>query len=498
MKKEELFSKALKFKEVEIKSELLVSEEELCDKVCEALQFEFGVSLCFEEFRMIVQREVEERKVSLRYFRNDKNEPITNMFKKIIRNFCRERNFNLNNDVLSRLLNLVRQQYGSDAVLSAGMFPARAFFERRRFGIPDDLGDTNSCFRKNGCNEGNAIWLDEIEDRVYDRAKLLVFYYQSGAGEGFGRCWFYKVTPGAVFLTNFYSTGFDIKAKWLTRYIIRVARLLAELPEGVKYSYKSISLPIYLNRDGIIIYDPSQHNNSEDVIERARDLISQCLKCRKEIEVRYLTKYDDSCTYKGVDVEGLIVCDYCYDRITDQEVCVGCREYYLREDMYFVDGEGFFCEECFNDNFFYCDRCDIITRVEQRIVTRDGEWLCESCAYEIGAVCDSCGEFFYYDDDEVEIDEYDIVLEHWTKRIYLCDRCAKRDLKKYQCQQCGRTHYFLTSDFMINSRIRDMVRLELCLDCYSKKLREAYEFAFENKEHPSLFNNTIDTILAMP
>jgi hypothetical protein len=70
-------------------------------------------------------------------------------------------------------------------------------------------------------------------------------------------------------------------------------------------------------------------------------------------------------------------------------------------------------------------------------------------------------------------------------------------LKSYQCE-CGREIHFLDRDFMSNDRLRDMVRLGLCPDCYSKRLRELYECSFENKEHLSLFADPLMQILAMP
>jgi hypothetical protein len=73
------------------------------------------------------------------------------------------------------------------------------------------------------------------------------------------------------------------------------------------------------------------------------------------------------------------------------------------------------------------------------------------------------------------------------KKVYICDKCAKEYLRSYQCE-CGKDVNYLEKDFIANARVRDMVRLSLCLECYCKRRREAFEEAFENSEHLSLFS----------
>jgi hypothetical protein len=164
--------------------------------------------------------------------------------------------------------------------------------------------------------------------------------------------------------------------------------------------------------------------------------------------------------------------------------------------MIFIEGYGWVCENCFNNEWYYCDSCEQPYHRESMLITPDHRALCANCARGLGAFCDQCGEFFYY--DYGDIDEYSIILNHSVVMVYLCNECAKKHLRKYQCQQCGEEHFFIDIDFMRIDCIRDMVRLGLCPECYSQRLRELYEFYFEHKEQASLFTDPITQILAMP
>jgi hypothetical protein len=488
----ELFEKALRVETEEIKEVLLYEVNEFTDNVCEKVNEFLGVTIKYFEFYELVMKEAEERNWDIRHFRNSKNETILNLFKRLIRNICKERGIELSNDTLSKLLNIVRNHYSEDGVLSAGLYPAEAFIKRAEYGIPDDLGDTNSCFRDGGCNEGSALWL-ESEWKYYNRAWLVVFHYKSGNKEGVGRCWAYKLS-GAVYATNFYSYHFEIKDDRFKRPVIRLIRKLFALSESVKYATgKNAPLPIYLNGDGIVIYEPSQYKYSEDVLDAIEHLYSRCLWCSEEIEITELRKYDESVYFSSVggEVKGLIVCSSCSYELENLVECIDCGEYVSAEDAYFIEGVGYVCGFCFEDGWFYCDRCGNPERSEYVVITPDGEWLCEYCASKLGAICVICGEFHYFDNEENFIEQYEVNKGHWLTDVYICSRCAKKHLYKYQCQ-CGRELHYLDTDFLNSSRLRDMVRLGLCLDCYCKRQRDAYDEAFGNREHPSLFTFSLD------
>jgi len=81
--------------------------------------------------------------------------------------------------------------------------------------------------------------------------------------------------------------------------------------------------------------------------------------------------------------------------------------------------------------------------------------------------------------------------------IYLCDRCASKQLRTYQCE-CGEEVYFLVRDFKIDRYLRDMVRLNNCYDCYRKRRQELYDSLFRNERQLPLFDDPVIQILLMP
>jgi hypothetical protein len=489
----EFFAKALRVEVEVLRSELIVDVEELIERVWYKVISEIGEVIAIDEFRKMIEEELANRNWNIKFFKNEKNEPVTNIFKKLVRQIARERNKQLSNDSLSRVLNEVRKCYGDEGELSAGLYPAEAFFKRDIYNIPEDLGDSNSCFRSGGCNMGSALWL-ENEWEVYQRAWFVVFHYKSGNKEGVGRCWAYHLS-GAVYITNFYSHKFEIKDDRFKKPIVRLIRRLFDLSENVKFATgKSAPLPIYLNGDGIVIYEPSQWESSAHVLDAIGHLKSKCLWCLEEVEIYELRKYDEPIYYSTVGgrVNGLIVCRNCSYQLDDMVYCHDCGEVIHPSDAHYIEGVGYICDRCFDENWFYCDECEEPHHRDYSIVTPDGRWLCENCASKIGAICGICGQYYYFDDEECNIQEYTINRGHWLSGVHICSRCAEKYLYSYQCHQCGRELHYTVMDFRNSERVRDMVRLEECLDCYCKRRRDAFDEAFENREHPSLFTYSID------
>jgi len=191
------FEKALKVVEEELKEELQTPPEEFLSQLwTDAITKEFKAlkSWDFEKFEKAVKKELEERNWDIYQFRNTKGEPITNVFKKLVRMIAKEEGQEISNDSLSRILNAVRKQYSSSGKIAAGLYPPVAFHEREEWSLPDDLGDSNSCFHQDRGNEGNVDWLIQ-EYEIYERAFFVVFYYKKNDIEGVGRCWVYYELP---------------------------------------------------------------------------------------------------------------------------------------------------------------------------------------------------------------------------------------------------------------------------------------------------------------
>jgi len=355
------------------------------------------------------------------------------------------------------------------------------------------MGDLSSCFRRGGCNEGNTEWILE-EYETFERAFLVVFYYHQGEREGVGRCWAFKVNDSAIYVTNIYSKGVDLKYEGFKFTIVRLIRKLFNLSENVKFAVgKNAPLPIYLNGDGIVIYEPTVFNSSDEVLEEIKRLKSVCLWCGGYTIMKELTRTERELRYDNRYVSGLIVCNYCFGAIKDLEMCADCQEYFHYESMVHI-GNFYVCQDCFDRYWIYCDECGEPERIENTITTLEGNILCESCALRLGARCCICGEFYFYDRERegIAIEQYRITYQFSTRVEYVCDKCAEKYLKIYQCEECGREVKYLSSEYMRSEILRDMVRLGLCIDCYYEKRRGAHDSAFCGIDYPSLFMQGVD------
>jgi len=499
MQREELFKRALKVETEELRAELIYQNvRELTDAVWDVLYKELPqlqITPC--EFYEMVESEAKERQWDLSFFRNKKNEPVQNLFKKIIRQICKTANLSLTNDQLSRILNTVRKCYSDEGILSAGLYPAEAFMKRTKYEIPDDLGDLASCFRVGGCNEGSALWLWE-EDMEYGRATLVVFHYQSGSKVGVGRCWAFYL-DGAVYVTNFYSKHFEIKDDRFKKPIVRLVRKLFGLSENVRYAVGKYSpLPIYLNGDGIVIYEPSQYKNSDEVLFLMGELESFCRWCSSYSSIKSLTRYEYEVSYKGRFIKGLIVCDTCSKELAKLELCYECNEYYDREGMVYIESRDIYvCPDCFEERWVYCDDCDRPIRRDDAFVLPDGKIVCEHCISQYGEWCEVCGEFHFryfieeYDDNS-RIRLHKLINRRGESFRDICDRCAERYIREFNCSCCGSRVQYLLTEFMEDEIIREMVRLEMCPSCYYNRKNDLFDDAFMGREHPSLFEKLVD------
>jgi hypothetical protein len=471
-----MFEKALKVVSKEWKESLLWrNADAFLFAIGEAVKKELGDGFQLYKFVRAITSELESRNWDIRQFRNEKNATILNVFKKVVRELAREEGKELSNDALSRILNVVRQGYSQPGKIETFLFPASAFREREKWGIVVDLGDANSCFLKGKTSEGNVDWLIK-ENEEYKRAYFVVFHYKYGDKEGYGRCWAYKV-KGAVYATNFYSDGFDIKALGFRLIVVELLKKLFEISEEVLFceiSDRKI-LPIYLNGDGLLLWELAKYRSSEGVKKAIKRLKTKCLWCGGETNMSILTRYFVPIQYQGRVVDGLVVCRTCYLRLRARSVrCGGCGDFGHRENMFYVEGYGYFCEVCFNEVFFYCDECHRPRLRDEAVFPWDNRVICIDCARERGAFCLFCHEYYYFEEDAVGIKMYEITGEERMVRDYVCDRCAEEYLGSYTCKECGREVHYFIGDNTRFPRLRTMKLLNLCMECLKKEKPEMF------------------------
>jgi hypothetical protein len=482
-----MFEKALKVVSKELKEELQWKvESAFLLSVFQVIRRELRlVGYTFDRFMKRVKGEFESRGWDIRQFRNEKNETVLNVFKKIVREIAKEENAILTNDALSRILNYVRHQYASSGGLTAALYPAEAFRERKEWGIVEKLGDEDSCFLRSGVNEGNVDWLiSEYEN--YRRAYFVVFHYKKDSFEGFGRCWAYKI-DGVLFVSNFYSYGFEIKSSSFALAVVELLRELFELHEKIEVEAytKAGLLPIFLNEDGILFYDTTVYESVEEVEKAIKKLKSKCLWCEKEVNMSYLKRYEAMIAFHGrAPVSGLVMCSICKENLEQEtDECKDCgRRGHIDDMIPYGDGE-YICEECFNKRYVCCERCQRTTHRDDVVITSDNKKICSSCAEVLGTFCMLCDEYGYF---EKEIKKYEVTDGRRVGEVYLCDKCAKRRLGSYTCKECGEKVYYdayyeLWDETEIADRLREIIRLKLCFQCFRKG-----KFEVGSKKHKQL------------
>ena len=117
------------------------------------------------------------------------------------------------------------------------------------------------------------------------------------------------------------------------------------------------------------------------------------------------------------------------------------------ENAYEIDGE-YVCQDCFNENYFYCDRCGSIELQENGTHIQDTDlWVCENCR-DYYTYCEDCGEYF----------EYTTYIEGHGS---VCEHCYDYGDYGY-CEGCGNYYH---RDYLNYSEYHDC---DYCDDCYSE------------------------------
>jgi hypothetical protein len=180
------------------------------------------------------------------------------------------------------------------------------------------------------------------------------------------------------------------------------------------------------------------------------------------------------------------VCDTCFSDESFQ--CIYCGVRGDNNDAYLVGDEDI-CQECFDENYTYCDRCETAVHVDtiHYITDRDVHW-CESCAEEYTACCECCSDTVsdYLTDDI----GYVYCRECYSELYVDCDMCSCEVLRENAmivnneelCEDCVSEHYFECSNCgemaskeehtpvtdMLTGRVTDY-----CADCFKQRLKSA-------------------------
>lgn len=109
------------------------------------------------------------------------------------------------------------------------------------------------------------------------------------------------------------------------------------------------------------------------------DELLNCSECSNEMS------RDDSFATNN----GEIVCSDCV------QYCPYCEETYTTNDDWYSVGNEYWCESCWSDNSFTCNRCDYCVNSNRDGGTVVGnEYWCEDCVSNHSTYCDECDEYY--------------------------------------------------------------------------------------------------------
>lgn len=117
----------------------------------------------------------------------------------------------------------------------------------------------------------------------------------------------------------------------------------------------------------------------------------------------------------------------------NEKFCKECGAL-IEGEVFEVNGE-FYCEDCFHENFYECDRCgeivprDELVEVTTRLWRHSSEWWCEDCTSHYAERCDDCGEYF-------RIESY--LLHEVDNGEMICESCL--DNNWWWCETCEEYH----------------------------------------------------------
>lgn len=135
-------------------------------------------------------------------------------------------------------------------------------------------------------------------------------------------------------------------------------------------------------------------------------------------------KCDNAIGDKGIATEDGIVCEKCWE---DYHECHKCDEHFHEDDVTQVDGD-WYCEDCRNE-LDWCDHCEEygVDLELTRVNTRSGEqcW-CQGCWENNAWYCDRCTEHYsnYYDSIRVR------GIGH------VCEDC-RDNIGTFECTECN-------------------------------------------------------------
>lgn len=157
------------------------------------------------------------------------------------------------------------------------------------------------------------------------------------------RCWGFAIPNKKTFyLTNgYYITGFRSSMA----HFARALEAACDIPLVYKAQNDLASLPVFVNRDAVIVYPMSMLNVDENIktLKKSRRILT-CRLCKKKKNKRN-NGYTHAICEMCVGLADVISCSHCkdFEYVYDMRNCNECNNHYCSRK-----------NSCFNDTHFYC------------------------------------------------------------------------------------------------------------------------------------------------
>lgn len=192
----------------------------------------------------------------------------------------------------------------------------------------------------------------------------------------------------------------------------------------------------------------------------------------------------------------------CEDCESPKYHCCSCESLLDEDDVYSYNGDDY-CEECFHDNYFYCDCCgDDHSNEQEHYVESEGRSYCDYCFSRYFHHCTQCDEVLnqnkgnYYTSDDGEVYCEDCYHELFVR----CEHCDSETERKdateinneYYCPDCVEELFVQCADCDDWIEIDDAKILgekSYCEFCYETELYNTLE---------SLIPEAFNTIPLLP
>lgn len=139
-------------------------------------------------------------------------------------------------------------------------------------------------------------------------------------------------------------------------------------------------------------------------------------------------------------------------------VCRDCGEK-IEGEYHEIDGE-YLCDNCFEENYSYCDDCgEIISRDNGYYVESEDRFVCEDCLDGNYFKCEDCGEYFTIGSGYEINDRGDTYL--------VCESCYSGG-NYFCCEECG--NYYTTEE------MNEHGYSYYCDDCYDELGGALYDY----------------------